>query len=114
MKYNHKRIKSKYSGKKKKTISKEDKKYLSWLQCQSFSCLVCGTYENIEMHHIKEHSNDKKNHKELIPLCAMCHRLSNDLSVHGTPTLFREKYPLEVQKEYAKDIYKGFSNDRLT
>ena len=105
MKFNHNRIKPKYSSKKKHTISQEDRDYLEYLQTQSFNCFVCGTGSNIEMHHIKEHSNNKKNHKELIPLCVMHHRLSNELSAHGTATKFKKLYPMEVQRVQAKEIY---------
>ena len=108
MKYNHNRIKPKYSNKNKKPIATEDSEYLQWLQTQQYQCFVCGTYENIEMHHIKKHSNDKKNHKELIPLCVMHHRLSNELSAHNTPTKFRELYPIKKQREYARTLYNNY------
>ena len=104
------RIKPKYSGKNKKVISKEDKGHLEWLQTTDYGCLVCGNLSNREWHHVKEHSTDKKNHKRLIPLCCMHHRLSNEFSAHGTPSLFRKTYPMEVQNALADKIYQIYAH----
>jgi len=107
-KIKHNRLRPKTSMKNKKTITKDDKAYLQWLQTQSYSCFVCGAYQSIEYHHIKEHSIDKKNHKRLIPLCVMHHRLNNELSAHGTPKKFKKIYPMEVQEKYADSIYRRY------
>jgi len=104
-KVTHKRLRPKPSSKNKKTITAEDKEYLEWLQHQDFSCLVCGSNTVIEMHHIKEHSTDKKDHKKLIPLCMMCHRYDTELSAHGTPKKFKEVYPMVEQIKLADKIY---------
>lgn len=110
------RIKPKYNGKNKKKITTEDKKYLEWLQSQSYKCFVCGkTNPNdpIEWHHVKLHSTDKKNHKRLIPLCWMHHRLSSELSAHGTPKKFRELYPIVIQNNKADEIYAEYTKNTL-
>lgn len=104
-KFNHNRIKPKYKHEKKQKITQEERDYLQWLQLETFSCVVCGTANMIEMHHVKEHSIDKKDHKRLIPLCVEHHRLSNELSAHGTPRKFKELYPVEFQNELADKIY---------
>jgi len=95
--------------KPKAKVSKEDRKYLSWLQLQGFSCIVCESYD-VEMHHVKRDSTDKKNHKRLIPLCKEHHTMSAEFSVHGTPKKFRETYPMEFQYKLADKIYKEYKN----
>ena len=110
-KVTHNRLRPKPSQKNKPKITQRERDYLNWLQGQSFSCMVCGTADGIEMHHVKEHSNNKKNHRKLLPLCYHHHRLSNDLSAHGTPTKFRELYPMEFQNELADKIYFLFASD---
>ena len=70
-------------------------------------CFCCGEYGSIELHHIKECSSDKKIHSEVLPLCGdKCHRLGTELSAHGTPRKFREVFPLEVQRNFAKMLHK--------
>lgn len=120
----HKRIKEKKKdtfGNKSKPIKKvsnknkatfEDLEYLSWLHKQDLTCFACGRKNGIEIHHIKEASSDKKNHKEVIPLCGVnCHRLGNELSAHGTPKKFREIFPIKIQKEYAKGLYSQYKEN---
>ncbi len=89
----------------KNQISKDEKDYLDWLQNQSYGCFVCGQQNGIEWHHVKKFSSDKKNHFRLIPLCFMHHRISNELSAHGTPRKFRDLYPLDIQNIFANNIY---------
>ena len=107
------RIKPKYNGKNKKKTTDEDKEYLEWLQHQDYKCFVCGKQNGIEFHHIKEYSTDKKNHQRLIPLCFMHHRLSNDISAHGTPKKWRETYTMEQQNEVADKIYQDYKTKAL-
>lgn len=102
------RLRPKPSMKNKPKITDEDKEYLGWLQLQTFNCMVCNTNYGIEYHHTKEHSTDRKDHKRLIPLCYYHHRTSTELSAHGTPSLFRKKYPMEVQYELADKIYSEY------
>ena len=91
--------------KKSQNLSKDEKDYLDWLQNQSYVCFVCGQQNGIEWHHVKKFSSDKKNHFRLIPLCFMHHRISNELSAHGTPRKFRDLYPLDIQNIFANNIY---------
>lgn len=92
---------------KKDGITKDERAYLSWFALQSLPCIVCGTYSNIQGHHCKERSTDKKIHTQLIPLCVE-HHLGNKISPHGTPRLFREKYPIEAQRTIAFVIYNKY------
>lgn len=107
-------------GKKRKAINKkskknlatnEDKKYLQWFKEQGFSCLICGNYET-ESHHVKEFSSDKKNHKELLPLCLEHHRRGTP-SPHKTPRLWRKHYPIEKQRELAYGYYKIYLGEKI-
>jgi hypothetical protein len=107
------RIKKKYSAKNKKLITAEDKKYLEWLQFQSFCCFVCGVGSGIEMHHVKKHSVDKKDHTKLIPLCIEHHRLGSVLSAHGTPVKFMASYSFGLQCEAASVIYKDYLKESV-
>ena len=91
--------------KKSQNLSKDEKDFLNWLQNQSYGCFVCGQQNGIEWHHVKKFSSDKKNHFRLIPLCFMHHRISNELSAHGTPRKFRDLYPLDIQNIFANNIY---------
>ena len=88
-----------------------EKAYLSWLHVQEVPCFICEKMgNNIEWHHVKEHSSDKKNHLSLIPLCGNeCHRLGS-YSVHGNPRWFRDTFPIEAQREVANIFYKEFRN----
>lgn len=99
--------------KKAQKIEKIDREYLSWVHTQSYPCFVCGTYCNIEYHHIKEDSSIKKNHKELLPLCANHHRLDTSLSAHANAKAFRAIYPIEVQREFAKKMYLEFLKETI-
>lgn len=95
-----------YKNKKPK-ITKEEKDYLDWLQNRATTCWYCGTPYNIEWHHIKLKSTDKKDHKRLIPLCTEHHK-GNKISPHGTPTKWREKFTIEEQNRYADRFYKSY------
>lgn len=87
---------------------KRDKAYLDWFAKQTHKCFVCGTTNNIEGHHVKLHSSDPKNDSYLIPLCFIHHRISDELSVHGTPKKWRLLYTIESQLDYAEEIYKRY------
>lgn len=103
------RLKPVYSAKNKSLISDEDREYLEWLQSSAYPCLVCGGFNGIEWHHVKEFSFNKKNHERLIPLCGVeHHRLGQILSAHGTPKKWRETYSIQMQNEAADKIYQDY------
>ena len=84
-----------------------EQSYLNWLQEQTHKCILCDTAENIEMHHVKLKSTDKKNHKRLIPLCNQHHK-GKVLSPHGTPVKWRQHVPMEAQNKIADELYNIF------
>ena len=96
---------------KKSLATDEDRKYLQWFKEQGFSCMICGSLET-ESHHVKEFSSDKKNHKELLPLCRE-HHTGKKLSPHGTSRLFRKHYPIEKQREIASGYYKEYLGEKI-
>ncbi len=104
------RIKPKFDGSNQKEISPDDRVYLKWLkEFAVYPCFVCGGFNGIEWHHVKEVSSDVKNHKRLIPLCGVeHHRLGSVLSAHGTPKKWRETYLMEEQEEAADKIYADY------
>ena len=107
------RIKPKYNGKNKKKTTDEDKEYLEWLQHQNYKCFVCGKQNGIEFHHIKEYSTDKKNHKRLIPLCGVEHHRLGELSPHGNPKRWRETFSIELQNNFADEIYQYYKTQEI-
>lgn len=117
---NHKRIKPKPSMKNKdtkvmkKSVAVSDPDFILWLhEVKKPKCFCCGReyyFEGIqdhsEVHHIKEASTDHKNDREVLMLCGVsCHRLGTELSAHGTPKKFREKFPIKEQKIYSLTLY---------
>ena len=128
-KFNHSRLKEKPKstfGVKKpfksknrnrkgsKNITNQDKAYLKWLQSYNCGCFVCGGFDCIEWHHVKEFSSDKKNHKRLIPLCGIeHHRLGSELSAHGTPKKWRETFSMKKQNDFADNIYSFYKENML-
>ena len=94
---------------KKRTTNDEELKYLNKVKSLELGCFVCGS-RNTQLHHIKNSSSDKKNHYEILPLCSS-HHTGKELSPHGTPQKFREAYPLDMQKEFAKAIYERVENE---
>ena len=107
------RLKPKSSKSKATALERE---YLEWLhsegQYMNYPCFVCGKInpnDRIAWHHVKEHSSDKKDHRRVIPLCDHeHHRNGTEMSPHGTPKKWREKYSVEVQNEFAKKIWHDF------
>ncbi|MGL5752270.1 MAG: hypothetical protein ACRCXT_17175 [Paraclostridium sp.] len=99
-----------YKNKEPK-ISSIEREYLNWLQEQNHNCFVCGISNNIEMHHVKLKSTDKKIHKNLIPLCIEHHK-GKSLSPHGSPNLFRSTFSMEQQLKVAKELYNTFLEQR--
>ena len=97
---------------KKSLLTKEEQDYLTWLQGRENSvCFVCGKRnfnDDLEWHHVKQSSSDKKNHFRLIPLCGHLHHRNGDLSPHGSPKNFRNTYPLYIQMAYAESIHKEY------
>ena len=101
------RLRPKYSTKNKPKINDEEQEYLTWFKQQDFPCFVCGTMCWIEGHHIKENSTDAKEHTSILGLCHKHHH-GQELSPHGTPKKFRQKFPVAVQRVQAKQYYKMF------
>lgn len=93
--------------KNKPKITQHERDYLQWLQTFQCSCFVCGDIRNIQFHHVKYKSTDRKNHKLLIPLCIEHHK-GNKLSPHSTPKLWREQISMEKQIDMAEAIYQLF------
>ena len=101
-------FKKKSVMKKKAKVVKKDLDYLDWLHEENcFTCMVCKS-SNVEFHHVKRDSTDKKDHKRLIPLCQNHHTISRELSAHSNPKKFREVYPMEFQYILADKIYKQY------
>lgn len=88
---------------KKSLASNEDREYLQASKEQELSCWVCGCFAH-DRHHVKEFSSDKKNHKQVLPLCKE-HHIGKELSPHGTPRKWREKFPIEFQRQEADRYY---------
>lgn len=87
----------------------KEPQYLKWLhEVRQPSCFVCNTFIGIQIHHIKEHSSDLRDDDKVIPLCYE-HHLGNEFSVHGTARKFREEYPIEMQLEYAEELYNEYT-----
>jgi len=91
----------------KRIATDKDLGYLEWFSLQSIKCFNCNCVAE-EAHHIKGHSYDSKDHKSLLPLCCNCHKYSTTLSVHGTPVKWRERYTIEEQLDYAREIYQQY------
>ncbi len=94
---------------KKNLLTKDEQDYLNWLQNREESvCFVCGKRnfnDDLEWHHVKHSSSDKKNHFRLIPLCGNVHHRNGDLSPHGNAKKWKETFSLELQLKYAAEIY---------
>ena len=99
-----------YKNKEPK-ISSIEKEYLNYLQTLNARCWLCKNPFDVEWHHIKLKSTDKKDHKRLIPLCKK-HHTGNELSPHGTPTKWRETYSIQEQNRWADIYYKEFLEQR--
>ena len=101
---------------KKNLLTKDEQDYLTWLQTRENTvCFVCGKRnfnDDIEWHHVKNGSSDKKNHFRLIPLCGHLHHRNGDLSPHGNAKKWRETFSLEVQMIYAAEIHLEYINSR--
>ena len=101
---------------KKSLLTKEEQDYLTWLQGRENSvCFVCGKRnfnDDLEWHHVKNSSSDKKNHFRLIPLCGHLHHRNGELSPHGSPKKWRETFSLEVQLIYAAEIHLEYLNNK--
>ena len=68
--------------------------------------------DDLEWHHVKNSSSDKKNHFRLIPLCGHLHHRNGDLSPHGNAKRWRETFSLEVQLSYAAEIHLEYINSK--
>jgi hypothetical protein len=100
---------------KKNLLTKEEQDYLTWLHNRENSvCFVCSKRrlfdDDLEWHHVKNSSSDKKNHFMLIPLCGHLHHRNGDLSPHGNAKRWRETFSLEVQLSYAAEIHLEYIN----
>ena len=123
------RIKPKFDGTNDTYVTILEQQFMDWLheeeQFKYYACIVCGRKENyedsIDWHHIKEASGDKKNHKKQIPACHnRCHILGKELSIHGTPVKFRQRFSWKRQNEIADSVFSRFillmnySEDEIT
>lgn len=103
--------------KKSQNLSKEEKDFLDWLQKREHTvCFVCGKrnpMDDIEWHHVKRSSSDKKNHLRLIPLCGSKHHRNGELSPHGGARRFRETFSYESQLAYAAGIHLEYLNNKV-
>lgn len=89
----------------------KDREYMRWLhEVEQPSCIVCGTYYGIQIHHVKESSSDKRNDNEVIPLCYE-HHLGNEFSAHGTSKKFKEEYPVDYQLYVADKLYLKYKKE---
>ena len=101
-------LNKKVSHKKLRPKTPKEPKYSKWLhEVHQPSCFVCNVSIGIEMHHVKEYSNDYRDDTKIIPLCYNHHH-GQEISPHGTSKLFREVYPIEVQLEKAKELYNAY------
>ncbi|WP_345985285.1 HNH endonuclease [Sulfurimonas sp. HSL-1656] len=87
-----------------------DRDYLNWFAQQPHRCLVCGTPDGIEGHHVKRDSSDQKDDHKMIPLCQE-HHTGPMLSPHGTPRRWREEYSMEFQEQIAAEIYAEYCGE---
>ena len=88
----------------------KNKEYLSWLHNQEdIVCFSCGKQNGLEAHHIKLTSSDVKDDTKILMLCAEeCHRNGMILSAHSTPKAWRKTYPIQMQLEYADELYRRY------
>ena len=108
LKVDDNRLREKYSAKNDNRATDEELDYLDWLQNNIYPCFVCGYKDNIEYHHVKLHSVDKKNHKRLIPLCGSLHHRDGELSPHGGAKLWRDTFTLEEQYLVSDKMFQDF------
>ena len=87
----------------------KDKAYLSWLHDSDQVCFVCGNYMGLEAHHVKENSSSKRTDDKVLMLC-FTHHTGSEFSPHGTPSKFREKYPIHYQEYVAARKYAEFQS----
>jgi len=119
---NHGRLRSKKEPKfgktkkpmvKKRITTDDELHYINYSKEQNYLCFVCGTKKSIELHHVKRDSTSKKDHTKIIPLCYNHHH-GQELSPHGTPSKFRETFLMEVQEEYAAQLYEDYTYKQTT
>lgn len=107
----HKRLRPKPTMKNKNKISDIEREYLDYFALSIKPCFVCETIENVQGHHVKEHSTDRKDHTKLLPLCEE-HHTGTTFSPHGTPRSWREAYSIEFQREVAEMHFDEFMESR--
>ena len=97
----------KHKMKHKRVATDEDLVYFQWLRSEVRYCIVCNS-PDVEYHHIKKCSNDKKDHSRLICLCKEHHTNSKTMSAHGNKKEFIKLFPLKSQEVLAKRMYDKF------
>lgn len=97
-----------YKHKEPKVI--RDRDYLTWLKSQPLKCFVCGTNQNIELHHIKQSSSQPKNDRQMLSLCSYHHRYSHEISPHSNAKAWRQAYSYEMQLDYAEKLYQEYKD----
>jgi len=87
----------------KRQTTDEELSYIKWARKEPLKCLICNS-SNIQLHHVKKSSTDKKNHKRLLPLCQE-HHVGNKISPHGAKKEFFDLYSFEKQCIIADKLY---------
>ena len=82
---------------------------MEWLHNEHLECFVCSSRQGIQLHHVKEHSTDMRTDDKAIALCYN-HHLGSEFSVHGTPKLFKELFPMSAQLNKARDLYNRYKS----
>lgn len=101
---------------KKPKITNEDREYLNWLNENrgAYPCFVCGRRSGIEYHHITDiHriEGKRREHKRVVPLCFMCHRVGKN-AIHNMSKMkfYSEVKSLEELLNRADELYEDFKN----
>jgi hypothetical protein len=89
---------------KEKQLKKELKrKDVAWSkEIRENSCLICGSTENINAHHVIPREIKKTRHiyQNGVSLCALHHKYSYECSAHKNPAMF-----LSILKQKNPDQY---------
>lgn len=83
---------SKPKSKKHKRLTVSDQTYYKvWNACQG-SCVLCGTKQNLELHHVLGRGKDlTNNYRYCVMLCSNCHHnIVHQNNKHYKPILLRK------------------------
>ena len=85
------------------------RKILVDYRIRTAKCQNCGNESKLEAHHIKLSSSDVKDDTKVLMLCGEeCHRNGMKLSPHSTPRAWRQTYPIQMQLDYAYELYRRY------